>query len=294
MVVSEDLDLSDFPPLSGVNVGAAAVNIDDGVTDVNTDAGHVVSGEASGQKLDWKSLFQNQSLSFFPPVERDGKIVVKPPSQVLADGAKQWTNALLGNFLGKSPPLSVFQRMADKLWGREGSVEIRFLAPSVYLINFPSQGVAAKDTLPGSILVELSESNRVEVTVELVWSPPKCDHCSIFGHSFDKFVKKDVLVVDVNTEVVNTVDKGECSNSLNVSTKHSASPISEIRDVSTAVGCAGASLCVVAEEQEVSPRKPRLAATRLADLMNQLKPKAKKKKKVKEGDLQGGSSNFSQ
>ncbi|KAK8676921.1 hypothetical protein V6N13_142480 [Hibiscus sabdariffa] len=31
--------------------------------------------------------------------------------------------------------------MADKLWGREGSVEIRFLAPSVYLINFPSQKV---------------------------------------------------------------------------------------------------------------------------------------------------------
>ncbi|KAK8633411.1 hypothetical protein V6N13_014257 [Hibiscus sabdariffa] len=43
----------------------------------------------------------------------------------------------------------------------------------------------------------------------------------------------------------------------------------------------------IAEEQEVSPRKPRLAATGVADLMNQLKPKAreikaKKKKKVKE------------
>ncbi|KAK9012781.1 hypothetical protein V6N11_040816 [Hibiscus sabdariffa] len=209
--VSGNLDLYDFPPLSGVNAGAAAVNIDDGVADVNTDAGHVVSGEASGQKLDWKSLFQNQSLSFFPPVERDGKIVVKPPLQVLADGAKQWTNALL---------------------------------------------------------VELSESNRVEVTVELVWTPPKYDHCSIFGHSFDKCVKRDVLVVNVNIEVVNTVDKvagsvqsfveigeqgestvvgdknGKSSNSLNVSTEHNASPISEVWDVSADVACADVSLCV--------------------------------------------------
>ncbi|KAK8473884.1 hypothetical protein V6N11_030607 [Hibiscus sabdariffa] len=257
---SRDLDLSDFPPLSGVNAGVVAVNIDAGVADVKLTLGML------------------------------------PPSQVLAGGAKQWTNALLGNFLGKSPPLSVFQRMADKLWGREG-----------------------------------------------------CDHCSIFGHSIDKCVKKDVIVVDVNTEVVNTVDKvadsvqsfveigeqgestvagdkkGECSNSLNVSTEHGASPISEVRDVSAAVGCADASLCVgnievgsvqdeqvwveshnkfvvlceVAEKQEVSPRKPRLAGTGVADLMNQLKPKAreikaKKKKKVKEGDLQGGPSIFTQ
>ncbi|KAK8554512.1 hypothetical protein V6N13_093501 [Hibiscus sabdariffa] len=333
---SRDLDLSDFPPLSGVNAGVVAVNIDAGVADVKLTLGMLVVKK------------------------------IMPPSQVLAGGAKQWTNALLGNFLGKSPPLSVFQRMADKLWGREGSVEIKFLAPSVYLINFPSQrvrdwvlesgpwhiqqrAIVLRKWTPG-MLPEVVSLETSPVWIKL-WHVPLelfskqglgCDHCSIFGHSIDKCVKKDVIVVDVNTEVVNTVDKvadsvqsfveigeqgestvagdkkGECSNSLNVSTEHGASPISEVRDVSAAVGCADASLCVgnievgsvqdeqvwveshnkfvvlceVAEKQEVSPRKPRLAGTGVADLMNQLKPKAreikaKKKKKVKEGDLQG-------
>ncbi|KAK8674364.1 hypothetical protein V6N13_112656 [Hibiscus sabdariffa] len=78
---------------------------------------------------------------FLSPVLKDGKILVQPPREVLDLRAKQWDNALLGSFLGKSPPLGVFQRTVNKLWGREGSVEIRFLAPSVYLINFPSRRV---------------------------------------------------------------------------------------------------------------------------------------------------------
>ncbi|KAK9007858.1 hypothetical protein V6N11_074774 [Hibiscus sabdariffa] len=56
-------------------------------------------------------------------------ILVQPPREVLVNGAKQWSNALIANFLGKSPPLYVFQRTANKLWGRKGSVVIRFLAP---------------------------------------------------------------------------------------------------------------------------------------------------------------------
>ncbi|KAK9039154.1 hypothetical protein V6N11_023990 [Hibiscus sabdariffa] len=62
---------------------------------------------------------------FLSPVLKDGKILVQPPREVLDLRAKQWDNALLGSFLGKSPPLGVFQRTVNKLWGREGSVEIR-------------------------------------------------------------------------------------------------------------------------------------------------------------------------
>ncbi|KAK8668475.1 hypothetical protein V6N13_105928 [Hibiscus sabdariffa] len=62
-------------------------------------------------------------------------------NQALIRGLKQWSNAFVGNFLGKSPPLGIFQRTASRLWGKEGSVTIRFLAPSVYMINFPSQRV---------------------------------------------------------------------------------------------------------------------------------------------------------
>ncbi|KAE8688023.1 hypothetical protein F3Y22_tig00111005pilonHSYRG00173 [Hibiscus syriacus] len=43
--------------------------------------------------------------------------------------------------LGKSPILSVFQKTVNKLWGQEGSIEILFLAPSVYILNFPSKRV---------------------------------------------------------------------------------------------------------------------------------------------------------
>ncbi|GMI63357.1 hypothetical protein HRI_000005000 [Hibiscus trionum] len=71
----------------------------------------------------------------------NGKVLLQPTREVMDLGAKQWDNALLGNFLGKSPLLGVFQRTTDKLWGREGSVFIHFLASSVYLINFPSQRV---------------------------------------------------------------------------------------------------------------------------------------------------------
>ncbi|KAK8603411.1 hypothetical protein V6N13_085598 [Hibiscus sabdariffa] len=67
-------------------------------------AATVVSGDGVST-LDWASIFSGQSLTFYPPVQKDGKLTT------------------------------------NKLWGREGSVEIRFLAPSVYLINFPSRRV---------------------------------------------------------------------------------------------------------------------------------------------------------
>ncbi|KAK8988226.1 hypothetical protein V6N11_065822 [Hibiscus sabdariffa] len=45
----------------------------------------------------------------------NGRNTINPPKTVLVDGAKQWDNALFGNFLGKSPTLGVFQKTADKL-----------------------------------------------------------------------------------------------------------------------------------------------------------------------------------
>ncbi|KAK8567348.1 hypothetical protein V6N12_005943 [Hibiscus sabdariffa] len=86
----------------------------------------------------WNLL--DQSLLFFPPLKKDGQVRVLSSPEVMNSGAQQWCNALIGNFLGKSPPLAVFQRIANRLWGREGSVEIRFLAPSVYIINFHRDG----------------------------------------------------------------------------------------------------------------------------------------------------------
>ncbi|KAK8612797.1 hypothetical protein V6N13_092901 [Hibiscus sabdariffa] len=129
---SRELNLVDFPPLpktiqpatvcvGAVPIAAAGVGTDVGGSPV---AANPVVGTCIGTK-DWN--LADQSLPFFPNdvLTKDGRVVVKPSKEVLQDGAKQWENALLANFLGK-------------LWGREGSVTIRFLAPSVYLINFPS------------------------------------------------------------------------------------------------------------------------------------------------------------
>ncbi|KAK8540847.1 hypothetical protein V6N13_038590 [Hibiscus sabdariffa] len=119
------LDAAKFPPLQAAN------------TMISDAPGLVGSGSSSLEK--WN--FLDQSLPYFPPLERDGSVLVKPSSEILVDGARQWKNALLGNFLGKSPPLGIFQKTVDRLWGSEGSIEIRFLARSVYVLNFPSQKV---------------------------------------------------------------------------------------------------------------------------------------------------------
>ncbi|KAK8989156.1 hypothetical protein V6N11_030522 [Hibiscus sabdariffa] len=113
--VASKFDLSQFPSLEeSLKIGKDEIG------------GGAVMGSSS-KSIDW-NLF-DQSLKFFPLVEKDGQLLVQPPRSVLDDGAKQWSNALIGTFLGKSPILSVFQRTANRLWGREGSVEIRFLAP---------------------------------------------------------------------------------------------------------------------------------------------------------------------
>ncbi|KAK8571587.1 hypothetical protein V6N12_027667 [Hibiscus sabdariffa] len=82
--VPGDLDLENFPPLEAV--------IEKESSDV-TGAGNT----ASGPGQNW-NLF-NQTLNYFPPTKANGQILVKPPKDVLIDGARQWDNALLGNFL---------------------------------------------------------------------------------------------------------------------------------------------------------------------------------------------------
>ncbi|KAK8655336.1 hypothetical protein V6N13_107918 [Hibiscus sabdariffa] len=73
-------------------------------------------------------------------VNHDGKLLVQPPREVLDLGGEAMV-ALLRNFMEKSPLLGVFRRIANKLWAERGQWRLDFLAPSVYLINFPSQRV---------------------------------------------------------------------------------------------------------------------------------------------------------
>ncbi|KAK8527116.1 hypothetical protein V6N12_054341 [Hibiscus sabdariffa] len=146
----QGLDLGEFPPLGGGSVGAA--------TGGETNVGVVPEGAAPA----WNLL--DQTLSFFPPEKKDGKACVSPPPAVLSRGAQQWSNALISNFLGKSPTLSVFQRTANRLWGREGAVEIRFLE-SVYIIN--GSLVAIRQKASAIKAVQDAHGNWVESYEEL-------------------------------------------------------------------------------------------------------------------------------
>ncbi|KAK8981751.1 hypothetical protein V6N11_049245 [Hibiscus sabdariffa] len=54
----------------------------------------VAPGASSGK--DWKFLFSGKFLSFFPPANQNGRVVVQPPKEVINLGAKQLEKALLG------------------------------------------------------------------------------------------------------------------------------------------------------------------------------------------------------
>ncbi|KAK8696966.1 hypothetical protein V6N13_113133 [Hibiscus sabdariffa] len=289
----------------------------------------------------------------------------------------------------------------EGLWGREGSVEIRFLAPSVYVINFPSQRVRdwvlesepwhinqkdiilhkwspgflfdivrldsapvwvklwpmpwelfsqqglsyvvsdlgkpqymdrattlklqlefakvcvevdASEDLSQSVLVALGDGRIVDISVELVWSPPKCDHCKIFGHSSYKCSKIKV-VTDPSTEVVaggvvhmldQDVQKSSSSPREFVDCQDgfsgvlSRAPVVEgggsgvrnivdvpARDVSVPSGIIEHTSKVVQVEyvgaQEVDLKLGRAATGGATQLMNQLKPKARGGKQNKNG-----------
>ncbi|KAK8500465.1 hypothetical protein V6N12_001351 [Hibiscus sabdariffa] len=253
-----DLNLLDFPPLGvasddGDKVAPMVAATKEGVvvgSGVVVDVAEVAAAAPGSGKVEWN--FINQSLCFSPSADICGRKIVQPPSLVLSDGAKQWSNALIGNFLGKSPPLAVFQKTADKLWGKEGSVVIRFLAPSVYMINFPSQrdkclkGVSAV----GGVILKEDESIGASSSKAIVNREP--DH-----------VTQDCVVQDCSAQEVSGSDV------------ENANKFAALGDGSENLGFD----VVVVDDS----RKCRAAVGGVAELMQQLKPKEKVPKKRGKG-----------
>ncbi|KAK8518134.1 hypothetical protein V6N12_017292 [Hibiscus sabdariffa] len=251
----------------------------------------------------------DQPLQFFPPVEKDGKLLVQPPRSVLDDGAKQWSNALIATFLGKSPVLNVFQRTSNRLWGREGSVKIRFLALSVYMVNFPSQRVRDWVLEAGPwhiqqkalVLRKLVPGLIPEVVVGTDTIPEVCDGIVVDHHHIvvdqKQVVEAPIAIVAEGGKAGTGVDPVAASGSDVVESMDvvvdgrvvcDANVIRPSIDVVVCESSRGdvsdlsspnkfETLCSVAVEHDlhVSPRKERFAAAGVADLLNQLKPRGK-------------------
>ncbi|KAK8698495.1 hypothetical protein V6N13_114607 [Hibiscus sabdariffa] len=68
--------------------------------------------------------------------------------------------------------------------------------------------ISTKSFIPDSIEVKLRDGSSVSVGVEVPWLPPKCDRCSIFGHSHKSCFNKDqVGVVAAKFAVAKNVGK---------------------------------------------------------------------------------------
>ncbi|KAK9008392.1 hypothetical protein V6N11_075290 [Hibiscus sabdariffa] len=256
----------------------------------------VASGSSKEDgKAEWK-LFDT-ALDFFPPVAQEGKLLVQPSRDVLDVGAQQWSNALVGTFLGKSLILSVFQKTADKLWGREGSVEIRFLAPKE---NCPNKKVSASDLIIGeggpevgvesvsAMLTSGIGSLIVDGGVGSTVGAPEIAYGdgSLKGDGFvDSSVgAPEIVSGDGNLEVDGiTISVADIASGkrgavhVGVGASDGGNYISEDGDKLSIVVSPNRfdNLSSIEVDHVVSPRKERLAAAGVGDLLNQLKAKGK-------------------
>ena len=67
---------------------------------------------------DWRKLFQatsDQTLSFFPPKNSNGKLIISPSLEVIEEGELQWRHAVVVQFVGRILNFSSFQRMVNIL-----------------------------------------------------------------------------------------------------------------------------------------------------------------------------------
>ena len=77
-----------------------------------------VENGGANHVADWRQLFAvsaDQTLKFYPPRTKNGKVIVSPPQVVIDEGASQWENSLVAQFIGRVSNFSLFQRLANSL-----------------------------------------------------------------------------------------------------------------------------------------------------------------------------------
>ena len=65
-------------------------------------------------------------------------MIVTPPQVVIDEVASQWENSLVAQFIGHVPNFSLFQRLANSLWGAEGEVVIKPVGLNLFIIQLPN------------------------------------------------------------------------------------------------------------------------------------------------------------
>ncbi|CAN1334406.1 hypothetical protein LINPERPRIM_LOCUS36390 [Linum perenne] len=82
-------------------------------------------GSSSPSLKAWTDLFDSGSdlsLRYIKPVLVNGALRI--PLSIMNQGLARMRRCLLGQFLGPSPLIKVFQSVATRLWGRDGGVRI--------------------------------------------------------------------------------------------------------------------------------------------------------------------------
>ncbi|GAV71452.1 LOW QUALITY PROTEIN: Exo_endo_phos domain-containing protein/DUF4283 domain-containing protein, partial [Cephalotus follicularis] len=82
-------------------------------------------------------------LSFHEPKLVNGVCIVEPPNEVFELGIKEWSNALVGYFVGKRIPFKIVKEHLEKKWRKWGGVSVITGDNGTFLFKFDNS--AARD-----------------------------------------------------------------------------------------------------------------------------------------------------
>ena len=89
----------------------------------------------------WSNLFSLSAktgapLHFHKPHCADGKIVARPPAEVVNEGIEMWKGCLVGQFLDKRLPFPVVRSLINRLWGKKEMPDISTTENGLFFFRF--------------------------------------------------------------------------------------------------------------------------------------------------------------
>ena len=82
------------------------------------------------------------NLQFLEPVLVDGVVHVAPPTVVIEDGSKDWSNSLVGYFIGSKLPFSAVNTIARKIWSNDSLMDVLAHNRGFFFFHFSSDAGA--------------------------------------------------------------------------------------------------------------------------------------------------------